>query len=382
MTLELIDRKYGPLLFYAALIMVLVSTSWFWVSNMPGLAVRLSRNMFDVAKVLCCLRIALFSWRYPRYVIACFAVLSVLYVSSRLSHSTLLFKTAMLVAAARDTNMRVVLRIYLVVFLSLLVVAPLTTAIGWTSDIVKHKHNLVGHSFGLYNPNRYAFLLQMLAMLVILVFRIRRFVWIWLISWASALVVGLLTLSTTSVIVLLFFPIVYFLLKLQIPSARWQAALPFALVLLSIGLAAYFGPSKGASTFESRFSIPYLIFEGRGLSWLGQEYGLITWGQAFREGIEPLYMNNLFLRIIVQDGVIVALLVFALYAHYLYRMTLRGNRLLLAMVVCVAISGLMQLYALIITLDFLLLYYFQQSSSGSDVSKSSSEAQERRPSKD
>ena len=360
--IETVDKKYGTWVFYVALVLVLTSTSWFWLDDIPSNISLLSKRFLQLGQTLCCVRIALMSWKHPRYVILCAVIISLVFISYLLSHANMLLKTVLLVAASRDADIKVILRIYLVIFLTMLFLGPITLLLDWTADIVKHKYNHVGHSYGFYNPNRYAYLMQMLILLVIHLFHIRRFPWVAIICWVSAVVVGWLTLSTTSIIVLLIFPFVYYWLKHHTIPPLWLALFPLLLTVLSVGLSFYFGPSNGETTFSSRFSIPYLLFERHGLSWLGQDCGIVTWKTAFREGVEPIYINNLYLSLFVKDGVIVALLMLALYGLYLYRMGQLHNPLLLAMALCLALSGLMQLYPLNIMLDFLLMYFFQKPS--------------------
>ena len=358
--IEIADRKYGAWVFYVALVLILTTTSWFWLDDIPSEIRLISQRFLQLGQVLCCLRLALLSWKYPKYVILSAAIISLVYISYRLSHANMLLKMVLVVAASRDADIKVILRIYLVIFLTMLFLGPVTLLLDWTADIVKHKYNHVGHSYGFYNPNRYAYLMQMLILLLVLVLRIRRCLWVSIICWISAIVVGWMTLSATSVIVLLIFPFVYYWLKHHTIPPLWLALFPFLLTLLSVGLSFYFGPSTGESTFASRFSIPYLLFEQHGLSWLGQDCGLVTWEKAFREGVEPIYINNLYLSLFVKNGVIVAFMILALYGLYLYRMGRLHNPLLLSMALCLAISGLMQLFPLNIMLDFLLLYFFQE----------------------
>ena len=358
--IEIVDRKYGTWIFYVALVLMLTSTSWFWFDDIPRDIYVFSKRFLKLGQALCCLRLALLSWKYPRYVILCAAIISLFYFSYLLSHRNMLLKAVMLIAASRDADIKVILRIYLVIFLTMLFLGPMTLLMDWTRDVVKHKYNHVGHSYGFFNPNRYAYLMQMLILLVIIILHIRRTLWVSIICWVAAVVVGWMTLSTTSIVVLLLFPFVYYWLKHHIVPPLWLVLFPCILTVVSIGLSFYFGPSTGETTFESRFSIPYLLYERHGLSWLGQECEIVTWKKAFREGIEPIYINNLYLSLFVINGVIGAFLTLALYGLYLYRMGRLRNPLLLSMALCLAISGLMQLYPLNIMLDFLLLYFFQE----------------------
>ena len=358
--IEKLDRKYGTWMFYTALVLFLVSYSWYWCSKTPSLILAITKYSTIFAQIICCIRLGLLSWKYPKYVLLCTLIIALLYLSSHLSHSTMLLNTAMFIAASRDEDINRIVSVFLVVYLIVLIVVPATYVLGWTGDIVKHKCGLVGHSWGFINPNRFAFIVQMLIFMVFLYFRIRKTWIVWLISYSSAAVIGLITLSMTSVVILLLFPLIYYFLKKHTFPVVLYALIPLFLTVFSVGLSIYFGPSTGITTFESRFSIPYMMLDNHGLSFLGQDCGFIPSWEAIRKGIDALYMNNTYLDLPVRHGLITALVTLAFYCHYLYRMGRLNNPQILAMTICLAISGLMQLFHFYIALNFLLLYYFHQ----------------------
>ena len=356
--IEKLDRKYGTWLFYTALFLFLVSFSWFWNSHIPTPIIQLRILLVYLYQVIFLVRIGLLCWKYPRYVFLCAAIITILYLSSHLSKSSMILNTALVIAASRDVNMKTTLRIYLIIFLILLLVTPFTCSMGWTGDIIKHKFGLTGHSWGFFNPNRYAFFLQMIVFLVFLCFRTRKTWVLWVGSYVAAAVIGLVTLSTTSVIVLLLFPPLYYCLKQRFYPPVLFASIPLFLTLLSVGLSWYYGPSTGDTTFESRYSIPHLVYEHQGFSLFGQDCGFITWREALKKSVEPFYINNMYLDLIIRHGVVTALIVFVFYSHYIYRMGRMDNPQILAMTICLALSGLMQQFPLYIALNFLLLYFF------------------------
>ena len=357
---EKLDRKYGTLLFYTGLFLLLVSFLWYWNSRIPFHILLVKDLLVPVSQVLLLVRIALLGMKYPKYVCLCAVVIIVFYLSSYLNHGLYLLNLALVVAASRDADMKTILGIYLTVFLAVLFVVPVTCAMGWTGDIVKHKYGLVGHSWGFLNPNRLAFLLQMFVFLVLLYLRVRKTWIVLVVSYAAAAVIGWMTLSMTSVVVLLLFPLLYYWLKHHTVPPIWFALIPLFLTLLSIGFSMYFGPSTGDTTFESRFSIPYQIYDNQSLSVFGQDCNFVTWKEAIKKGIDPFYMNNLFLDLIVRHGLIPAFVTLVFYSRYMYRMGQLNNPQVLAMSIGVTLSGMMQLFPLFIALDFLLLYYFHQ----------------------
>lgn len=193
--IEKLDRKYGTWMFYTALVLFLVSYSWYWCSKTPSLILAITKYSTIIAQIICCIRLGLLSWKYPKYVLLCALIIALLYLSSHLSHSTMLLNTAMFIAASRDEDINRIVSVFLVVYLIVLIVVPATYVLGWTGDIVKHKCGLVGHSWGFINPNRFAFIAQMLIFMVFLYFRIRKTWIVWLISYSFAAVIGLITLS-------------------------------------------------------------------------------------------------------------------------------------------------------------------------------------------
>lgn len=348
------------MLFYTALFLFLVSYTWFWNSQIPKPIIQLRNLLFTASKILFLIRIGLLCWKYPRYVLFCAIILTTLYLSSHLSKSPRMLSTALVIAASRGMDLKTTLRIYLIVFLILLLMTPFACQIGWTGDLTKHKFGLTGHSWGFYNPNQYAFFIQMLVFLVFIYLRIRKTWVLWVISYVAAAVIGWGTLSVTSVFVLLLFPPVYYFLQHKSYPPILFASIPLFLTLLSVGLSLYYGPTTGDNTFESRFSIPHLIFDNHGVSLFGQDCGFIYWRQALMKGIEPLYISNLYLDLIIRHGIITALILLAFFSHYFYRMGRMNNPQLLAMSICLALSGLMQPFTLYIAFNFLLLYYFHQ----------------------
>ena len=358
--IEKLNRKYGAWLFYTALVLFLVSFSWFWISDVPRQILRIRELLVTVSQVLFLLRIGLLSWKYRGFVLLCAVILFLFYLSSHLSHSSIIKNTALVIAASRDEDKKKVLRIYLLAFLLVLMTAPITCAMGWTGDITKHKYELTGHSWGFFNPNRLAYFLQMFVFLGFVYLRIKKTWVVWAISYTAAAVIGWTTLSMTSVAIMLLFPPLYYFLKHHSISPVWFAFIPVFLTLLSLAFSLYFGPSTGDTTFESRFSIPYQIFKQQDISLLGQDCGIISWVDAIKKNIDPYYMNNMFLDLIIRHGVITTLITIAFYSHFLYRMGRINHPQILAMSTCLAFSGLMQLFPLYIALNFLLLYYFHQ----------------------
>lgn len=180
----------------------------------------------------------------------------------------------------------------------------------------------------------------------------------WMICWSAAILIFFCTLSLTAFIILLLIPLFEYIQKLyRIPA--WNLALfPSVCLLTSILLSFYYGPSYGSTTFESRFSIPALVYQNYGLSLWGQEYGFVSNFTAWITGEQPLCVDNLYIHLFLCNGVIIALFVIIFLSHLLYLIGSWGNPLLVSSAIGVTLSGMMETIPIDVIVNFMLLYYF------------------------
>ena len=355
------NDKYGVWVFYLGLFLMIVSRYWYsFNQETPKDVLSLYLVLRHAGKLLIVFRILLFAHRYPIYVLCCIIAIITIWISHCLSGWGVLLSSFIIIAASRDTDIKIILKIFLVSFLIILVIAPTSLIIGWTGDVVKHKINMVGHSWGVSNPNTLAFLLLMLALLILNYWNIKKTKVIWIICWSTALLICIITLSLTSAVILLLIPILYHFLN-RYPIPTWSLILfPWVCLLTSIILSYYYGPSYGETTFESRFSIPALVYQNHGLSLFGQDYGYVSFQKAWRTGVHPLCVDNAFMHLVLCDGLVIALFVFVFLSHYLYKLGNMRHPLLVSSAVGLILSGLMENIALDAMSNFLLLYYFFQ----------------------
>lgn len=357
-----INDKYGAWLFYIGLFLMIVCYYWFSTSEeMPKDYFILRKAIFNISKSLLILRTLLFVRRYPRYVLLCIAIYPILKLSAYLCGWNVLTTSFIIIAASKDTDIKQSLRIYVIAFVLVLLAAPISWSIGWTEEVIKHKFGLIGHSLGFSNPNTLAALMQMLALLALCFWNVHKTSVIWITCWATALFVGLLTLSMTSVVILLLAPVLYYFIKKQ-PVPAWSLTLlPWLFLLASIILSCYYGPSYGETTFESRFSISALVYQNHGLSLFGQEYGFTSFAKALKTGTHPLCIDNAYMHLVLCDGIVVALLVLVFFSHLFFKIGKNGQPLLITYAILIALSGMMEYAMLKTIINFLLLYYFHSS---------------------
>ncbi len=359
--LDQLNNDFGKWIFYLGLFLMIVGKYWFsFGDDCPHEFVVLRKLLLKTGILLLIVRILLFFRRYPLYVFCSIILYPIFKLSYSLSDWYVILYSFIIIASSRDTNIKTIQRVFLVAFCIILISGTLFNAIGWLDDVTKLRVNYRAHSFGFTSPNTLACLIQMLAILALLYWDIQKTKVLWIVCWAAALLVGLLTFGVTSAVILILIPILYLCLK-HYPIPAWiLALLPWCFLLLSIALAYYYGPSYGDNTFESRFSIPALVFQNHGLSLFGQDYGYVSFTQEWETGIHSLCVDNVYMHITLCEGLMIALFVMLFLSHYFYRIGRIGHPLLTASAIGLGLLGLMEYVPLDASFNFLLLYYFHQ----------------------
>ena len=353
------NDKYGEWIFYLGLFLMIISFCWLTVNHeMPEGYYNIRIWLLRTGVLLLVVRVLLFFHKYPLLVLCFIVLLPVIKYSYSLSGWNVILCSFIIITASKDADIKIILRIYLASFLLILLFGLTTWNIGWTGEVVKHRFGFVGHSYGFSNPNILGCLLQMLTLAVLHYWNIKKSVVIWISCWATALLIVLLTWCLTSFFVLLLIPIFYFLLK-RYPIPSWSLALlPWVFFVASIILSCYYGPSYGATSFESRFSIPALVYQNHGLSLWGQDYGFVGLSRSWQTGEHSLCVDNVYMHLVLCDGVMIALFVFFFLSHYLYRVGNTKNPLLLSCAIALILSGMMEGLMLNAIFNFTLVYYF------------------------
>ena len=347
-----------PWLFYAGLALMLINTNSLWfIDGISDTFLVFCKNIVRVGKFLLYLRLLLMFPRHPRYVF-CFLILqlflTITYASSGDNTLNYLF---LVVFASRDTDIRITLRIYFSILIVMLLFAFVLYNIGLTEDITRHRWGFIGHSWGTNNPGTLAARLLILTMLGILLAKVSRLIVVSSVCLAMSVVVFLLTFRLTESISLLLLPLFYYIFQRYYFWSRWLVLLPITCLLLSVALSYYYPIGYGATTFESRFSIPHMILEREGLNLFGQDCGLVGLRSAWKYNIPPLALDNAYIRLFLRYGVLMGSFVMLVQTFLYYRLSQIRNPLLVAYATIMVIVGTMEAWVFGIY-DFVLLYVF------------------------
>ncbi len=345
-------------LFYAGLALYLFSVPW-WCAPEQGLRllVRVLYVTGLAARALLLLRVLSFLPGRPRYALVCICLLGVLKLSSVLAVQSRsdLFHFFLVLLASRDTDVRISLKIVLSSIVFFLIVCPVSFALGWNGEQVKHIGQMRGTSLGFDNPNSFACFIMTAAFCGFSLAREKRMSVICMVCSALAVLVWFLTLCKTITICLLVLPLL-FALFMRWSNHKIVAAMPAACLLLSLVLAAVYGPGYGGNTFESRFTIPALVYQKCGLSLFGQDCGLTEWLTG--EGPTRLSIDNCYLNIFLCNGIVAGLFAMAFLTHLMLLIARKGNPLLAAMACVIIISGIMESWVFNISLNFIPFFFF------------------------
>lgn len=346
--INLVDSKYGTLLFYIGMSVLLLFHGWYEFSDFP---VALHSFYFTVSLLCLCLfliRILLLAPRHPRFVAGTLLLLAFLCICYAYSKRAEPLFLVLSVAASRYSNLRTTSLLYVIAIMVITAMIPVFYSMGLTDDVVKRLGDYSGHSWGFFNPNVLAEVVMCGLFAALFYFKVRRVRYMVPICWISALAIGMVTLCRSITIALVLFPLFFALVRMR--KGIWRLeSLPVLMLAVSIILACHYGPVLGENSFASRFSIPYYVYELAGVSLLGG-------GNAVPSGVD---IDNFILHHVLNSGILVGGLLSFLYGCLLYRIG-RRNRdpYQISMICLVTLLGFFTITPLDPLRNFLLLSFF------------------------
>jgi len=353
--LDELNQRYGIWLFYIGLVLMNIGGGWFWFTDVPPVIKLFKLQCLAIGSYFCYARIILLLRQYPIYSALSLLILAGFYwVSHNITKDAFIYLSLIPIFAARGAKIKNVLFIFIGVFISLLFVVPLFYKLGWAADIQKHTFSLVGHSWGFGTPNLLGLLLTSLLFAVLCMWQPNNKK-VWITCIVGAIVIGATTLCSTAVVSVLAFPIFLYLnQKYKIRPIYWAIA-PILCFFISLGLSLYYGPSLGNTTFESRFSMPYMLYEEIGLKWFGQNCNLISLRTVLKEGIDAICLDNTYLRLPIQYGIIPGIITYLLLGFNIYLIAKQRSPFFLAVALCFLLIGFSETVSLMVRLNFSLL---------------------------
>lgn len=361
------DRRYGPMLFYIALTLTLASTYWMCFDNLPAGIIATQEMMHRIVVPICLIRLLMMAASRPWASVLSLAVVGIAHLSYTLSHDNMLLKASLLILTARGTQFETTLRIYRDVILTMLVVIPTLYLIGYCCDIKTHAGQFTGHSWGFGNPNRLGEVFFLLTFAAFADLRQPpKLLRITLCCLLGAAVTIITTLCLSSALLLLAFPVIYWVLTYYQPRPLVVASLPWLALLLSVALMYFVGEEEEGNTFLSRFIMPYEVSQDYGLSWFGQRCMIeetTATGQCRTIGC---IIDNGYLALLITHGIVPLGMMMGYLSMTLYRIQKSQQRLLLSLALCALLYSFMEHFMFDVMTCALLLFPFSVNATDSD----------------
>lgn len=335
------DGNFGKALFHIGLVLMLLSIRMYEFSGPAPDG--LYMNLWRAAFVILCLRIILFAAEKPRYAAVSLSIIAVSTVLFTISDNKEILTMAALVCSAQGVSRKDFLRTYIITVAVILVTAVPLFSCGIIADVGKHWHGWTGHSLGFSNPNALAMSIMTLTCAILCFKGPKDVLHLAAVTSAVAVLVGVLTLSRSTSILLLSLPLWYLLMMRHKPSPALFAALPVVGLLGSMLLALYFGPVEGDMSLVSRFSIPRLMVADYGLSAFG--------GTDF-----PLPLDNHFLASMLKHGWVAGTALLLLYCGFHYKAAKDGTPMLRALTIILFLMSFVEYAPMNIIFNFLFVY--------------------------
>jgi len=355
--LEAFNQKYGVWLFYIGLALMILGSDWFWFKEEPSPQILwLKSRCMRFGTYLCWARLLLMIRQHPAYTILSLILLVIFHRQGFfISNNPNFYWILLLVLAARGAQVKKTLMIYIIGLSAMVLLANLLFLASWSADIQKHTFSLAGHSWGMGNPNLLGLTLTSIFLAALTLRRPKEEWRLRATCLFVALVIGFITLCGTAVIAILALPIFYYFVKRYSIRPIYWAAVPILCLLVSICLALYYGPSMGETTFESRFSMSYLFYLENGIEWIGQNCKLVHLRTALAEDIDAICLDNLYLRIPLEYGIIPGSIVYLFLCYHTYLIAKQQSPFLLTLVLCFLLIGFTETTTLMFRLNFSFL---------------------------
>ena len=353
------NERFGPWLFYVGFAMVLLGVNYLWLSDTAPQGFNTFRKLVSqVGRDLLYLRLLLMFARHPRFVVGYLVLRLYLAFTIASGGDHAVNVAALAIAASRDTDLRITLRIYAYTFVFFILSALALYSVGWADDITRERWDQTGHSWGLSNPGYLAYLLLALTMLWLLLGQERPLKRVATVCIGMSVLAFVLTFRLSESICLLLVALGYAVLLKKTTLSRWLVVVPVACLLLSVALACWYGPGYGSTSFESRFSIPRMIFDRDGLTFFGQDCGLVNYRKAWKHNITPLALDNAYLRLFLRNGILVAVVVMSFWTCLFWKISRMGKPLVASFAFAMSMEAFMESLVLGVNYNFLPLFFF------------------------
>lgn len=274
-----------------------------------------------------------------------------------------LLLTVFLVLLGKNINYLKVVKTYFITMSLILVFVIIGSHFNITLDWIVTFAYGTGHSLGFNHPNNLGIMILSIVASWLYLHPNVKWIIVFVISIFASFVVWKVAAARTSAILLLAIPWVVILIKLMIKFKlqhllKWEFAIIIFAFMVSFYLMFKVGLRGSINNFESRFYIPYLLYNQYGINLLGSKIPLVGSYEALLYKVQSIILDNAYFRVLLINGILSTLIFVGFYAILIRRAYEYKRYILLIIIMLFVIEGFMEQFFLYAEFNFTILATF------------------------
>ena len=235
--------------------------------------------------------------------------------------------------------------------------------VGITVDWIVNFTYGTGHSMGFNHPNNLGVIILSIVASWLYLYPNVKFPLLFGVPTIAGLIIWKIAAARTSAILLLAIPWLIFLFKSTKKFnfqniLKWEFWIVILAFLLSIYLMYRIGLRGSMNNFESRFNMPYILYNQYGINLFGSKLPLVGSREALQYKVQSIILDNAYLRVLLINGILTTLIIIGLYAVLINNAYKSKKYILLIIIVLFIVEGFMEQFFLYAEFNFTILATF------------------------
>lgn len=300
---------------------------------------------------------------YFYYCIVIPIIMVILFLSAiKISNFDILL-TILLVLLAKDVDYYKIVKTYFITMCIICAFVIVSSYVGITVDWIVNFTYGTGHSMGFNHPNNLGVIILSIVASWLYLYPNVKFPLLFGVPTIAGLIIWKIAAARTSAILLLAIPWLIFLFKSTKKFnfqniLKWEFWIVILAFLLSIYLMYRIGLRGSMNNFESRFNMPYILYNQYGINLFGSKLPLVGSREALQYKVQSIILDNAYLRVLLINGILTTLIIIDLYAVLINNAYKSKKYILLIIIVLFIVEGFMEQFFLYAEFNFTILATF------------------------
>lgn len=300
---------------------------------------------------------------YFYYCIVIPIIMVILFLSAiKISNFDILL-TILLVLLAKDVDYYKIVNTYFITMCIICAFVIVSSYVGITVDWIVNFTYGTGHSMGFNHPNNLGVIILSIVASWLYLYPNVKFPLLFGVPTIAGLIIWKIAAARTSAILLLAIPWLIFLFKSTKKFnsqniLKWEFWIVILAFLLSIYLMYRIGLRGSMNNFESRFNMPYILYNQYGINLFGSKLPLVGSREALQYKVQSIILDNAYLRVLLINGILTTLIIIGLYAVLINNAYKSKKYILLIIIVLFIVEGFMEQFFLYAEFNFTILATF------------------------